>query len=150
MDVLPDLRGPMRAWGVGITTFHGRCGPCVMDGPDMSYDPPRWMTCPAASAPEHHVPRFARYRRYWAAAVPLWLPACLFATTSAAGLRRAARARRRATDGLCRECGYDLRATPERCPECGTRAPEPTAAEQAHLAPAFRPRRMRHAPAAGP
>jgi hypothetical protein len=51
--------------------------------------------------------------------VPHWFVLAMFAAVPAAWLSLYARIRRRLTRGRCTSCGYDLRATPDRCPECG-------------------------------
>ena len=56
----------------------------------------------------------------WSYTVPCWMPATAFAVAPAAALRRLRNTRRQRRRGLCRHCGYDLRASPDRCPECGT------------------------------
>lgn len=52
--------------------------------------------------------------------VPLWTLAGLFLVSPALWLSRAGRRHWRSKHGLCTACGYDLRASGDRCPECGT------------------------------
>jgi hypothetical protein len=52
--------------------------------------------------------------------VPAWFIVALTSTPPLIALGRIRRRRRQANRGLCPACGYDLRATPDRCPECGT------------------------------
>ena len=69
----------------------------------------------------------------------LWTPAAIWV------IRRGRRARRRRS-GRCTQCGYDLRGTPDRCPECGA---VPAAAPSNDRNPAARTTVVARAPAEG-
>lgn len=56
--------------------------------------------------------------------VPDWFICATFAVAPCRWLWLHHRKRRAKLNGLCITCGYDLRASPERCPECGTVVPE--------------------------
>jgi hypothetical protein len=60
-------------------------------------------------------------RSNFVVAVPFWFLALLCALPPALVVRGAMRRRGTMISGKCRRCGYDLRATPDRCPECGNR-----------------------------
>ena len=54
--------------------------------------------------------------RCWAVAIVFLILPGVWAL----GWQRRRMTRRRASRGQCVRCGYDLRASPDRCPECGT------------------------------
>jgi hypothetical protein len=101
-------------------------------------DGPLWMSLEHDSRPPHPlfvVPYSWRHRSgftverhvrggvssatdTWMTA-PYWFVAGLAALPPVVRFRRLRQRCRRGRSGLCPGCGYDLRATPERCPECG-------------------------------
>ncbi|HET6248823.1 MAG TPA: hypothetical protein VFE47_14090 [Tepidisphaeraceae bacterium] len=65
--------------------------------------------------------RFGRRRPVWAMFLSQGMIWTILGTQWYWGWQNR-RQRRRKARGLCVACGYDLRATPRRCPECGKEA----------------------------
>jgi hypothetical protein len=69
----------------------------------------------------HQAPGDPRYDCWFTkVGLPYYFLAVLTGLLPAVQARRWLRRRRRTKLRLCQRCGYDLRATPGRCPECGT------------------------------
>lgn len=81
---------------------------------------------PSTPSPEVRTLRFADSsydNAYVTVVVPYWMTALALSVMPSVALVRAGLRRCRARRvTVCRVCGYDLRATPDRCPECGTTA----------------------------
>jgi len=105
---------------------------------EIPIPPSSWRTYPAK--PEHQllgrgVAGFAWRRKTWTyyrkppappfsdessmLQLPHWAIAIPSMIWPAIAARAILRRRRAVRSGCCARCGYDMRATPERCPECG-------------------------------
>jgi hypothetical protein len=56
----------------------------------------------------------------WNLQIPYWFAAAVLLVAPTLWAVRTQRVRKRGRGGLCRKCGYDLRASGDVCPECGT------------------------------
>lgn len=63
-------------------------------------------------------------RWLWEFRVPMWAVAAALAAVPGVQVLSRRRRKRKPAAGLCGGCGYDLRSSKGRCPECGTAIPD--------------------------
>ncbi len=89
----------------------------LFDAPDRAAGA---VPIPAAHSKGPDYFRWYFVHKYQSWCIPLWPLALALSAVSILRWVKYARRGQRLTLELSERCGYDLRATPERCPECGT------------------------------
>jgi hypothetical protein len=108
-------------------------GPHPIDGMDLPGSATRWHGVAVGYSKEFayaqllsaetpgfddHLNHYDQTRWVW---FPEWIPTLAFTGAIVFAVKRIRRRHRlKKRIGLCPNCGYDLRATPDRCPECGS------------------------------
>src|SRR5262245_2747467 len=89
------------------------------DGPFGSFAVALETLAPSSEPPPLH----GGLKAVYAFALPFWFLTLLSGILPVRAVFRMVRSRRRQHRGLCQRCGYDLRASTGKCPECGTPIP---------------------------
>lgn len=118
----PDENTPV---GKSRWTYYQHAGTSNVRYPKSGKEP-LFLGCSAGRYDSTHDPAADRlvYYSEWTLVFPMAAPTALLAAAAALQVWRTASSVRRRRIQLvqCESCGYDLRATPMRCPECGLTA----------------------------
>jgi hypothetical protein len=104
--MIPQLPAPQWCW------YSSRLTPDAARGPSFGFSVSR-------NRDTVHDPYSTHRGGELSLDFPVWLLALIATFPIIWSVSVTARRRRRASYGRCTQCGYDLRASPERCPECG-------------------------------
>lgn len=120
-EPLPAVTRHLGAPDGGLTTGRGSmvitAAPSRLSFPGIQFNSDSWFW--TWSRPGNVI----IFQRRTSVSVSLWLLLAVFALPGVIETILLLRGRARRAAGLCLICGYDVRASPDRCPECGTRLP---------------------------
>ncbi len=120
-----SLHADVRWWSQGKSVVFGISSGCVFAGWPSGGRPMPMLSSGWSIGRTQNaftvLPIFNLAARGGAVGMPLWIPAIGFTFgVLLPPMHRRRKRKKRKKLGLCLKCGYDLRGSKDRCPECGT------------------------------